>query len=152
MLLLWVLPLFFQNQVITKPNRDFEITTKYELKRKPTADNPKITFIDQVDKPRDSGTDMLPYLILNLKVKKWNNDVTQVRVVDSQNKVYLKKKPTDAGLYSWDMGYVDDIKDGVTSGKFIVQFMADKKTIEQILIEVEEDGTFLVNGEKRGKF
>jgi hypothetical protein len=152
MLIFWLLSFLVQDLLATKPAREFEVTTKYELRRKPTSDNPRITFVDQIEKPRESGTDMLPYLIINLKVKKWNNDVTQVRVIDSENKVYLKKKPTDAGLYTWDIGYIDDIKDKVTSGKFVVQFIADKKPIEQILIVVEEDGTFLVNGEKRGKF
>src|SRR5688572_11658538 len=132
MLLFWLLSLFFQDQIHTKPSREFEISTKYELRRKPVSEA-KIVFIEPEQREKESGTDMLPYLIINLKVKKWNNDVTQVRVIDSQNKIYLKKKPTDAGLYAWDMGYIDDIKDKVTSGKFVVQFMADKKTVEQIL-------------------
>jgi hypothetical protein len=155
MLFFILLPLFFQDQVKIKPSREFEITTKYELKKKPVNENTKIVFVDPAEnlkKERESGTDMLPYLIINLKVKKWNNDVTQVRVVNSSNKVYLKKKVTDDGLYSWEMGYIDDIKDKVTPGKFTVQFIADKKSIEQINVEVEEDGTFLVNGERRGKF
>ena len=152
MLIFWLLPLLIQEQVPTKPAREFEITTKYELKRKPIPENIRLVFERPEEKEKESGTDMLPYLIINLKVKKWNNDVSQVRVVDIENKVYLKKKATDAGIYTWDMGYVDDIKDKVTPGKFIVQFIADKKPLEQILIVVEEDGTFLVNGEKRGKF
>jgi hypothetical protein len=151
MLIFWLLPLFIQDQVQTKPSREFEISTKYELRRKPVSEA-KIVFTEPEQKEKETGTDMLPYLIINLKVKKWTNDVTQVRVIDSQNKLYLKKKATDAGLYRWDMGYIDDIKDKVTPGKFVVQFIADKKPIEQILIVVEEDGTFLVNGEKRGKF
>ena len=151
MLIFWLLPLLIQNQVLTKPSREFEISTKYEFRRKPDTES-KIVFTAPEQKEKESGTDMLPYLIINLTVKKWNNDVTQIRVVDSQNKQHLKKKPTDAGLYTWDMGYIDDIKDRVMPGKFIVQFMAEKKAIEQIIIQVEEDGTFLVNGEKRGKF
>jgi hypothetical protein len=143
--------LLFQDQVPIKPAREFEITTKYELRKKPASDQPKIVF-EQKENNRESGTDMLPYLIINLKVKKWATDVEQVRVVDSNGKLYLKKKQNDDGLYVWEMGYVDDIKDKVRSGKFIVQFLREKKPVEQILVQVEEDGTFLVNGEKRGKF
>lgn len=143
--------LLFQDQVPVKPNREFEIATKYELRKKPVSDSPKIVF-EQKENHRQSGTDMLPYLIINLKVKKWAADVEQVRVVDGSGRQYLKKKQTEDGLYTWDMGYVDDMKDNVTSGKFIVQFLSGKKPAEQIILKVEEDGTFLVNGEKRGKF
>jgi hypothetical protein len=143
--------LLFQDQVPTKAAREFEISTKYELRKKPVSDQPKIVF-EQKENNRESGTDMLPYLIINLKVKKWGTDVEQIRVVDSNGKQFLKKKQADEGLYTWDMGYVDDIKDKVTPGKFFVQFLREKKLTEQILVQVEEDGTFLVNGEKRGKF
>lgn len=153
MLIFWLFLVLFQDQVPNKPAREFEITTQYELKQKPTDQN-KIVFVEpgQVDRPRESGTDMLPYLIINLRVKRWADDVEQVRVVDTFNKQHLKKKADDDAVYTWAMGYVDDIKDKVTPGKFIVQFLRDKKTVEQIVVQVEEDGTFLVNGEKRGKF
>lgn len=144
--------ILIQDQVPAKPNREFEVSTKYELKKKPIAEDIKIVFETPEERNKESGTDMLPYLIINLKIKKWNPDVTQIKVTDSQGKVHLKKKVTDESIYSWDMGYVDDMKDKVTPGKFVVQFMAEKKPVEQIIIQVEEDGTFLVNDEKRGKF
>jgi hypothetical protein len=152
MLIFLLLSIFFQDQTPSKHAREFEITTKYELRKKPVSDQPKIVFDPQQKPERESGTDMLPYLIINLKVKKWAPDVEQVRVVDGNGKQFMKKKQSDEGLYTWDMGYVDDIKDKVTSGKFTVQFIRDKKPAEQIIVQVEEDGTFLVNGEKRGKF
>lgn len=151
MLIFLLFGLLIQNEVPIKPGREFEISTKYELRKKPIGEAPKIVF-EQKETSRESGTDMLPYLIINLKVKKWATDVDQVRVINSSGKQFLKKKQTDDGLYVWDIGYVDDIKDKVTSGKFFVQFIREKKPIEQILVQIEEDGTFLVNGEKRGKF
>jgi hypothetical protein len=151
MLIFILFSLFFQNQIPTKIAREFEISTKYELKRKPVTE-PKIVFEVPESREKESGTDMLPYLIINLRVKKWAAEVDQVRVIDANGKQYLKKKPTDEGLYSWDMGYVDDMKDKITPGKFIVQFLREKKPAEQIVVQVEEDGTFLVNGERRGKF
>lgn len=147
----FVLLLLLQVTAPLKANREFEVTTQYELRKKPTADNPRIVF-DAPESKRESGTDMLPYLVINLKVKKWHPEVEQIRVVDDQNKVFLKKKVNDDGHYTWDMGYVDDMKDNVTSGNFTVQFLAGRKIQEAITIQVEEDGTFLVNGDKRGKF
>ena len=144
--------IFLQEVVPAKSNREFEISTKYELKKKPDNEPTKIVFEKPDERTKESGTDMLPYLIINLKVKIWHPDVTQIRVIDGEKKIHLKKKATDEGVYAWDMGFVDDMKDQVSSGKFIVQFIVDKKPVEQIVIVVEEDGTFLVNGEKRGKF
>jgi hypothetical protein len=141
----------FQSDVPFKPNKEFEVNTKYELKAKPTSDDPQIVFETQENK-RTSGSDMLPFLTLNLKVKKWAAGVTQIRISDVQGKTYLKKKPSTDASYPFEMGYVDDMKDKVGPSKFIVSFHKEKQVVEQITIEVEEDGTFLVNGERRGKF
>lgn len=144
--------LLLQSQPPLKAARDFEIATNYELRKKPFADNNRIVLDQALEKEKSSGTDMLPYLFLKLKVKKWASGVDQIKVTDSQNNIHLKKKPNDDGLYIIDMGYVDDMKDKVSSGKYFVLFLKDKKPLEQITIEVEADGTFLVNGERRGKF
>lgn len=153
MLIFLLLPLFVQDHPPLKPSREFEITTKYELKTKPVTEDTKIVFVDPgtTSRPKETGTGLLPYLTITLKVKRWADDIETIKVIDASSKQHLKKKATD-DIYSWDMGYVDDIKDKVTSGKFFVQFLRDKKPVEQIIVQVEEDGTFLVNGEKRGKF
>ncbi len=151
-LYLFAVLIIFQDQVPLKASREFEIITNYALQRKPDPEDPQLVFDKPEDKKKATGTDLLPYLSLQLKVKKWANDVTQVKITDSLGKLYLKKKQNDEGVYLLDMGFVDDIKDKVTSGKFIVTFLKDKKPVEQINIEVEVDGTFLINGEIRGKF
>ena len=134
-----------------KPTTQFDIITNYQLKKKPTSDNVKIVFERQeIDK--ETGTDLLPYLAIQLRVKHWNPEVNQVRVVDELNKTYLKKKINDTGIYDLELGFIDDIKDGVTSGNFVVNFLNRKKVVEIITITIKQDGTFLVNDEKRGKF
>jgi hypothetical protein len=150
--LLLTIILLLQDQITQKPNREFEITTKYELRKKPGPEANQVVFDRSEDSKRSNDSDMLPYLTLNIKIKKWAPGVAQIKITDSSGKIFLKKKPSDDGQYSLDMGFVDDMKDKVTSGKFLVAFLKEKKMVEQITIEVEEDGTFLVNGEKRGKF
>jgi len=50
------------------------------------------------------------------------------------------------------MGYTDDIKGRVTEHEYTVYFLSkDKKPVSRIVIYFQEDGTFLVNGEKRGR-
>lgn len=143
--------LLLQDNLPLKPTNQFEINTNYQLKKKLISENDKIVF-DKKEVKKETGTDLLPYLQIKLKIKRWHPDVDLVKVVDDGNKTVLRKKVNDDGLYDLDLGYVDDIKDGVTSGKFTVQFLERKKIIEVITISVEKDGTFLVNGEKRGKF
>ena len=97
MFIFLLLSLLFQDQVPTKAAREFEISTKYELRKKPVSEQPKIVFAPQERIERESGTDMLPYLIINLKVKKWATDVEQVRVVDSNGKQFLRVRLRTSG-------------------------------------------------------
>jgi len=149
MLFLSLILMLLQEAIPLKPLQEIDIMTNYELRKKPYVENANVVF-DQPDK--ESGTDLLPFMSINLKVKKWAEGITQIKVSDNKGKTYLKKKPTEEGLYDFELGFVDDIKDKVLPGKFFISFLMDKKPIEQITIEIEEDGTFLVNGEKRGKF
>src|SRR6185436_1140019 len=140
--------LWIQTEPFLKPAAQFEILTNYDLRKKPEADNTKIVF-EPSEETKRTNIDLLPFVSVTLKVKKWNPDVTHVKVVDQFGKPYLRKKVDDEGVYTFDMGFTDDMKDKVTPGKFIIQFTGDKKVIEQITVEVDPEGTFLVNGEKR---
>ena len=148
-LLLFIL--LFQDSPTVKPTKEFEVKTDYQLKKKPTEEPIKIVF-EKTEVKRNSNTDLLPFLSINLKVKKWEASVTHVKAVDSQNKTIAKTKAGDEEIFRFDIGYVDDIKDKITSGKFTVLFLAKKKSVEQIQLLIDEEGNFFVNGEKRGKF
>jgi hypothetical protein len=51
------------------------------------------------------------------------------------------------------IGYTDDVKDRVTPHEYILTFLSEDKTpLSRIVIFIDEDGTFAVNGEKRGRF
>ncbi|MBK7650493.1 MAG: hypothetical protein IPJ20_06715 [Flammeovirgaceae bacterium] len=52
-----------------------------------------------------------------------------------------------------DWGFSEDIKDGMVTPEYTVLFInKDKKNVSRIYMLIQEDGTFLVNDEKRGKF
>jgi hypothetical protein len=52
-----------------------------------------------------------------------------------------------------EVGFTDDVKDRVTPHHYFLTLVSPKKTeTSKIEILIEEDGTFFVNGEKRGKF
>ena len=51
-----------------------------------------------------------------------------------------------------DLGFTDDIKDRVGAYEYTVFFLnEDKDQVSKIVIYFEKDGTYLVNGETRGK-
>jgi hypothetical protein len=55
-------------------------------------------------------------------------------------------------LIKLDMGFTDDIKDQVAANQYIILFLSkDKTPLSKIEILFQRDGTYLVNGEKRGK-
>ena len=49
------------------------------------------------------------------------------------------------------MGFVDDLKEAGTPLQLVL-LDDKKKEISQILISIDKDGTFLMNGEKQGQF
>jgi hypothetical protein len=148
MFLFLPLLLFFQGTEIPfKPNDEFEIKLDYQLKQKPISDRLSIDYYDT----KEGGT--LPYLILNIRSLKLSEREVRVKIIDSKGKLILSRKASLTDVLKLDVGYTDDAKDRVTSSEFNLYFVsADKKEISRIHILIEEDGTFLVNGEVRGKF
>jgi hypothetical protein len=148
MILFISLLLFFQKaEVPLKPSDEFEIKLDYQLKQKPISDRFSIDYYDT----KESG--MLPYLVLNVKFLKLSDQEVKAKITDSRNKLIFNKKVSLADVLKLDIGYTDDVKDRVTSHKFnIVLISPDRKDVSRIYILIEEDGTFLVNDEVRGKF
>ncbi len=140
--------LFFQKTEIPyKPNDEFEVKLDYQLKQKPISDRMSIDYYDT----KEGG--MLPYLILNIRLLKLSEQEVKTKIIDGKGKLIFNRKTTLNDVLKLDIGYTDDVKDRVTSYKFNIIFQsADKKEVSRIYILIEEDGTFLVNGEIRGKF
>jgi hypothetical protein len=144
--------LFFQ-ALPYKPNEEFEIKLDYKFKQRPSVEASKINLSEsRAEHDRRTSTGVLPYLILNLKMLKLNNE-TRVRVSNNtSNKVY-NKKISEGVTIPIDMGFTADVKDRVAPYEYTVTFLSpEKNETSRIVIFVDEDGSFLVNGEKRGRF
>ncbi len=51
-----------------------------------------------------------------------------------------------------DLGYTDDIKDRVSAYEYVAYFLSDdKKPLSRVVLFFDKDGTYYVNGEKRGR-
>jgi hypothetical protein len=146
----------FQVTLPFKPKEEFEIKLQYEFKQKPMVENDaNSVHLNETAKARERRTSsaMLPFVAINLHVIKLNPDEVKVRIIDNMMSVVYNRKVKQDEIINLVLGFTDDMKDRVTAHEYTVYFTtSDKKELSRILITINEDGTFLVNDEKRGKF
>lgn len=153
MVLLWLLSVSFlqQDTVPFKANDEFELTTHYEFKQRSVGDQKAVVYRDtEPAVPRNTGP--LPYLSLSLKVLKTNPEEEKIRIINNENTVILNRKLQPGMTVNFEAGFTDDMKDRVKAHQFTILFLSKSKNpISKVVVEVTQDGTFLVNNEKRGK-
>ena len=136
-----------------KSKEEFEVKLAFEFRDRPTNDPNKLEYNQsQREYARSKAIGPLPYLYLNVRVLKPVSDEVRIRVVENDVKVVLNKKFDMSTVLNLDMGYTDDIKDRVSAHQYTVYYLtADKKALSKVVINFEENGTYSVNGEVRGK-
>jgi hypothetical protein len=92
-------------------------------------------------------------LILFLTVKESPNGEFRIRLVRDGKQIIGNRKIEPDKEIKIDVGFTDDAKDKVSGYEHIVYFMnEDKKERSRIVITIEPNGDYLINGEKRGRF
>jgi hypothetical protein len=138
-----------------KPSDEFEIKLNFEFKDRGAGRDPNKIEMNQTLKEREKSraSGLLPYLYLNLKVLKQGENEVRVKIIENSSKNVMNNKKFDtATILKLDLGFTDDIKDRVGAYEYTVFFLnGDKDPVSKIVIYFEKDGTYLVNGEKRGK-
>jgi hypothetical protein len=65
----------------------------------------------------------------------------------------VNRKAMAGMVIKLDIGFIDDVKDRVSPHEFTAFLYSDsKKVTNRIHLVIMEDGTFMVNDEKKGKF
>lgn len=144
----------FIQDVPFKPKEEFEIKLDYQFKNRPAA-NVNEVHLDETrrDRERRSSTALLPFLILNIRMIKLAEDEVKVRITNNLNTRLVNRKISPTVILPLEVGFTDDVKDRVAAHHYVLTILTSKKVeTSKIEIMIEEDGTFLVNGEKRGKF
>jgi hypothetical protein len=149
-----ILSFFLFQELPYKPSDEFEIKLNYQFKPRPTPDKNSLHFEESsVEETQRSNSDILPYLILNVKMLKLSTEEVRVRVMNNRNQSIISKKVETGQVIPIDLGFTADVKDRISPHEYILTFISPKKSETcKVTIHVDEDGTFLVNGEKRGKF
>jgi hypothetical protein len=143
---------YLQDETPLKPLEEFEVKLDFEFRDR--VKDPNKVEMNQThrayEKSRSTGP--LPYLFLNLRVLKQQPEEVRLRVEQNGKSGVMNKKFNTSTVIKLDMGFTDDIKDRVSPHEYTVTFLTnDKKPISKIIIFFEEDGTYIVNGQVRGK-
>ena len=140
----------WQEVVPYKPSNEYEVVIDFKFQDRP-PDQQKAVYDVSEEKKKTTG--LLPYLRLQVKLLKLNSEEIKVKVVNSKGDVMYNRKASIEAPIDLDIGFIDDVKDGVSPHEFTVLLYSNsKKTISQIKMVVMEDGTFMVNNTRKGKF
>lgn len=145
---------FVQESIPYKSNEDFEIKFLMSFKQRPHEDEIKILRLNETtdEQAKRTNTDPLPYLVLKVKILKVQPEEVRIRIIKDDKSTGINKKISGFMEFTLDLGFTDDIKDKVNGYKHIIEFLsADKDRLSKIVIEFDDDGNYLVNGEKRGR-
>ena len=145
---------FIQDQIPYKPSEEFDLKLNFEFKDRSSGRDPNKIDMDLSPKEyhKKNGAGILPYLHLNLRILTQQSNEMRVKVIENGNKNVLNKKFDASTVLKLDCGFTDDIKDRVGPYEYTVVFLnEDKDPVSRIVIYFEKDGTYLVNGQNRGK-
>ena len=150
--LAFVLTIIFQDTIPFKEKEEFDVKIDLKLKQRPQDSD--ANTVDLSDQPkRKPSSAMLPYLYLRVSFLKLDPEEVRLTVKNNFDRRIVNKKIEKNPILEIDAGFTDDLKArGKTSEFVITMLTADKNDFSKIVIQIEEDGTFLVNGDKRGKF
>lgn len=146
-----ILSVLWLQEIPFKPKDEFDIKLDYQFKQRPQAD-PNSVNIGETYERRNAGS-VLPYLTLHISVLKLPEAKMRLRVSKNIDDRPINRKVDIQSVIQLDLGFTDDMKDRVTAYEYTISFVsAEKLTVNKILISIDKDGSFFVNGEKRGKF
>ncbi len=135
----------FCQQPPYKAASEYETKIDLSFKEKPQQNNLN-TFHFSEEKKRTQG--QIAYLMIHFKMLISNGEV-KLKMIQGEKSRTEKIKVGE--VKKLDLGFIDELKEEGTQLQLIL--LNDKKMeVSQILISIEKDGTFLMNGEKRGKF
>jgi hypothetical protein len=137
-----------------KPDEEYTIRVDLKFKPRPMADATRVEISEtRAEYDRRTSTDQLPFLNLYITTKESAWKETRLKVL-RDGKVLMGNRKIELGKeLKIEVGFTDDAKDGISGQEHIVYYMDEsKKEISRIVITIEKNGDYIVNGVKRGRF
>jgi hypothetical protein len=139
-----------QDEVPFKPDSEFDFKLDYSFKERLAQEKSDYEAYDPDKKQKSTGP--LPYLKTELKLLALTTNEVRVKVINNMGVTVLNRKAAVGTIIKIDWGFSDDVKDQITSHSYTVLLMNNnKKILSRITLHADSDGTFLVNGQKRGR-
>jgi hypothetical protein len=140
-----------QDSVAFRPKDNFEVKIDMQFVPRP-PDDPNNVQLGHTQPRKNTGA-LLPYLKLRITFFGLATEEVRYKVENNLEKRMVSKKISKTPVVELDAGFTDDIKAGLRPNEYEITLMnSEKVDLSRILIQIEKDGTFLVNREKRGKF
>jgi len=136
-----------------KPDDEFSIRMDLKFKIRPqSATNTVNVSETMADYQKRTSTSQLPYLTLFVNVKQISQGETRMRILRDGKNLVSNKKIELNKEFKIEVGYTDDAKDKILGYEHIIYFMTpDKKDVNRIVIIIDPNGDYFVNGQKRGR-
>ncbi len=148
LIIYFLLPLFIQEGVPFKPKDEYEFTLDYQFRNKAGVDRFEVDWSST--KKYSEGT--LPFVTIKIKLLKLSEEEERAKIITNLgHRIYSRKASLDNEI-EIEMGFTDDLKDHISVFEYDVIFFSKRNDVSRINLYVDEDGSFLINGEKRGKF
>jgi hypothetical protein len=155
LILLGLFALMLQTDVAHKPSDEFSLELNYAFKQRPASDISTFEYEgnqEERDKAKYGGGP-LPYLIVQIKFLKLGAHEIRMRCINNKGDVLITRKAEVNKMVPIDMGFTVDMKDRISAHEFTLFLLnSSKAEVSRIHMVVDEDGTFRVNDEVRGKF
>lgn len=148
-LILYFLSLFFiQESTPFKPDDEYEFKLNYEFRNKPGIDRFTVDWSNT--QKYSEGT--LPFATVTIKLLKLSNEEEKAKIITNEgHRIYSRKASLDTDIVV-EMGFTDDLKDHVSVYEYDIIFFSKKGEASRINLYVDKEGSFFINGNKRGKF
>jgi hypothetical protein len=144
--ILWLVLSSFAEDIPFKSKDEFEVNLDFKFRTRVKESSEVYTSTTS----NTSGP--LPYLTISMKVLKVAPGEAKIRIINSKGQMLYTRKAAEGSVVNLDMGYTDDIKGRVTEHEYTLVFISqDKKPLSRIVIHFQEDGSYFINNEKRGK-
>lgn len=142
----------YQETIPFKAAEEYACKLNMSFKTRTADPTEVVNYSETVgEREKRMSTTPLPYLKINLSLLKLQANEVRLKVLTKEG-VLKNKKITEGEVVELDLGYTDDIKDGISPREYqIILLSKDKKPVSRIDILFEESGDFFVNGEKRGR-
>ena len=137
-----------------KPDDEFTIRPELGFKMRPIDGSNKIDYTEtQKEFQRRTDTSQLPFLTLHVAIKEARHGEVRMRIM-RDGKVITNNRKFDLDReFPLEVGFTDDAKDGIAGYEHVLFFLdSSKQEVSRIVIRIERNGDYFINGQRMGRF